>query len=165
MPCCSSEEKMVSKTSEPADVATLTAEIVSAYVSNNQIAPADVATLISLVAGQLDKVGNNVEPPLEEQPRPVVPVRRSVKPDSLICLLCGKEQKLLKRHLAVEHDLTPVQYRERFGLKPDYPMAAPNYSRQRREFAMAIGLGRPKKPTRRGRKAGTLKGVAPAAQP
>jgi predicted transcriptional regulator len=69
-----------------------------------------------------------------------------------VCLICGKKQKLLKRHLAVEHELTPNQYRETFGLKSDYPMAAPNYTRQRRELALSIGLGRPKKATRRVRK-------------
>jgi predicted transcriptional regulator len=154
----------VIKTSEHPDVVGLTAEIVSAYVANNQIAPADLATLIAAVGRQLDQVGSEVEPPVEEQPKPAVPVRRSIKPDRLTCLACGKEQKLLKRHLAVEHDLTPVQYRERFGLKPDYPMAAPNYSRLRREFAMAIGLGRPKKRTGRARKPATPGGAAPAPQ-
>jgi ROS/MUCR transcriptional regulator protein len=69
----------------------------------------------------------------------------------LVCLICGKKQKLINRHLAVEHDLTPNQYRESFGLKPDYPMAAPNYAQQRRELAVKIGLGRPRK-QRRGRK-------------
>ncbi len=152
------------KTSEHPDVVGLTAEIVSAYVANNQIAPADLATLIAAVGKQLDQVGNEVEPPVEEQPKPAVPVRRSIKPDRLTCLACGKEQKLLKRHLAVEHDLTPGQYRERFGLKADYPMAAPNYSRLRREFAMAIGLGRPKKRTGRGRKPAAPGGAAPATQ-
>jgi predicted transcriptional regulator len=69
-----------------------------------------------------------------------------------VCLICGRKQKLLKRHLAVEHELTPNQYRETFGLKSDYPMAAPNYTQQRRELAVKIGLGRPKKPARRTRK-------------
>jgi predicted transcriptional regulator len=79
-------------------------------------------------------------------------VRRSIRPDHLVCLVCGKPQKMLKRHLAVRHDLTPVQYRERFGLKANYPMTAPDYAQQRREVALASGLGRPKKPRRRGRK-------------
>jgi predicted transcriptional regulator len=71
-----------------------------------------------------------------------------------VCLICGKPQKVLKRHLAVRHELTPAGYRERFGLKADYPMTAPNYAQQRREVALASGLGRPKKPARRGRKTG-----------
>ena len=78
----------------------------------------------------------------------MVSARRSVRPDHLVCLVCGKKQKLLKRHLAVEHELTPEQYRESFGLKPDYPMAAPNYAEKRRELALKIGLGRPRKQRR-----------------
>jgi predicted transcriptional regulator len=83
-----------------------------------------------------------------------VSLRRSIRPDHLVCLVCGQLQKMLKRHLAVRHGLTPAQYRERFGLKPDYPMAAPKYAQQRRELALQSGLGRPKKPARRGRKSG-----------
>lgn len=79
-------------------------------------------------------------------------VRRSIRPDHLVCLVCGKPQKMLKRHLAVRHDLTPAQYRERFGLTPDYPMAAPNYAQQRRDFALQTGLGRPQRPALRGRR-------------
>jgi predicted transcriptional regulator len=135
----------------PSSLAQLTAEIVSAYVSNNKIALSDVATLISHVAGEMAKIGTAVEPPTEEKPEPAVPVRRSIQPNHLICLICGKPQKVLKRHLAVQHELTPAQYRERFGLKPDYPMAAPNYAQQRREVALKLGLGRPKKPARRRR--------------
>jgi hypothetical protein len=77
---------------------------------------------------------------------------RLLWPNHLICLVCGKPQKVLKRHLAVQHDLTPAEYRERFGLKPDYPMTAPNDVQQRREIALRTGLGTPKKPARRGRR-------------
>jgi MucR family transcriptional regulator, transcriptional regulator of exopolysaccharide biosynthesis len=121
-------------------------------VSNNKIAPADLAMLISTVARELVKAGTPVELPAEEKPGPAVSVRRSIQPNHLVCLVCGKPQKVLKRHLAVRHDLTPAQYRERFGLKPDYPMAAPNYVQQRREVALRSGLGTPKKPARRGKK-------------
>jgi predicted transcriptional regulator len=86
-----------------------------------------------------------VEPPAAEKPEPAVPVRRSIQPDHLVCLVCGQTQKVLKRHLAVQHNLTPTQYRQRFGLKPEYPMAAPKYVQRRRE----LSLGRPKKPARR----------------
>jgi predicted transcriptional regulator len=79
-------------------------------------------------------------------------VRRSVRPDHLVCLICGKKQKLLKRHLTVEHELTPDEYRQKFGLKTDYPMVAPDYAQQRRELALSIGLGKPKKAARRRRK-------------
>jgi predicted transcriptional regulator len=140
----------------PSSVAELTAEIVSAYVAHNQIASSEVAKLITVVAGELNKIGTEVEPPTEEKAEPAVPVRRSIRPDHLVCLICGKKHKLLKRHLALEHELTPDQYRETFGLKPDYPMAAPNYAQQRRELALSIGLGRPKKPTRRRRKSTAL---------
>jgi len=138
-----------------ANTAELTAEIVSAYVSNNKIAPSDLAMLINSVGGEMAKVGTAVEPPAEQKPEPAVSVRRSVRPNHLICLVCGKPQKVLKRHLAVQHELTPGQYRERFELKPDYPMVAPNYAQQRREVALQTGLGRPKKPARKRRKAGT----------
>ena len=131
------------------NTAELTAEIVSAYVSNNKIAAADVAMLISTVGIQITKLGSAVEPPPEEKPEPAVPIRRSIQPNHLICLVCGKPQKILKRHLAVQHGLTPALYRERFELKPDYPMAAPNYVQQRREVALQTGLGRPKKSARK----------------
>ncbi len=143
----------MSESSEPTSLAKITAEIVAAYVSNNQIAIADLPGLITAVAGRLNKVGAEPEQPAEEKSEPAVSVRRSVRPDHLVCLVCGQAQKMLKRHLAVRHELTPAEYRERFGLKPDYPMAAPNYVQQRREVALATGLGRPQKPARRGRKA------------
>jgi predicted transcriptional regulator len=136
----------------PSSLAQLTAVIVSAYVSNNQVAPSELAGLITTVAGQLSKVGAEPDQPAEEKPESAVSVRRSVRPDHLVCLICGKKQKLLKRHLAVEHGLTPDEYRQRLGLKPDYPMVAPNYAQQRRELALSIGLGRPKKPARRRQK-------------
>ena len=142
---------------EPVGVASLTAEIVSAYVSNNETALSDVAALITAVAGQLSRIGTAPEPVEVEKPEPAVPIRRSIQRDRLLCLVCGKPQKVLKRHLAVRHDLTPAQYRERFGLKPDYPMAAPSYVQRRREVALQTGLGRLKKPARRPRKKSTAK--------
>ena len=142
----------MSGSATPANTAELTAEIVSAYVSNNKIAPSELAGLITSVAGQLNKLGAEPEQPAEEKPEPAVSVRRSIRPDHLVCLICGKPQKVLKRHLAVQHDLTPAQYRERFGLKPDYPMVAPNYAQQRREVALKLGLGKTKKQARRARK-------------
>ena len=140
-----------------ASTAELTAEIVSAYVSNNETALSDVAALITAVAGQLSRIGTAPEPVEVEKPEPAVPIRRSIQRDHLLCLVCGKPQKVLKRHLAVRHDLTPGQYRERFGLKPDYPMAAPSYVQRRREVALQTGLGRLKKPARRPRKKSTAK--------
>jgi predicted transcriptional regulator len=136
----------------PGNTAELTAEIVSAYVSNNKIAPSDLAMLINSVGNEMAKVGTVVEPPAQQKLEPAVSVRRSIQPNQLICLVCGKPQKVLKRHLSVQHELTPGQYRERFELKPDYPMVAPNYAQQRREVALQTGLGRPKKPARKRRK-------------
>ena len=101
---------------------------------------------------------------LPSEPDPAIPMRRSVRSNHLVCLICGRKQKLLKRHLAVEHQLTPKQYREAFGLKPDYPMAAPSYAQQRRELAIAIGLGRPKKPTGRQRRKAAKGDASPGAQ-
>ena len=137
---------------EQTTLAELTAEIVSAYVSSNQITPSDLGTLVSTVADELRKVGLEEPAELESKPEPAVPVRRSIALDHIVCLVCGRKQKLLKRHLMVEHSLTPDQYRALFDLKADYPMAAPSYAQQRRELALQIGLGRPKKPARRRRK-------------
>jgi predicted transcriptional regulator len=137
---------------EPASLAEITVEIVSAYVAHNQVAASDLPKVISTVAGELRTLAREPQAPMPSKPEPAVPVRRSVRPDHLVCLICGKKQKLLKRHLAVEHELTPNQYRETFGLKSDYPMAAPNYAQQRRELALKIGLGRPKKSMRRRRR-------------
>jgi predicted transcriptional regulator len=133
-------------------LADTTAEIVSAYVTHNQVAASDLPTVIRTVAGILAALGQEPQAAVPSKREPAVAVRRSVRPDRLLCLVCGKPQKLLKRHLAVAHELTPTQYRETFGLKPSYPMVAPSYAQQRGELALRIGLGRPKKPTRRRRR-------------
>lgn len=137
---------------ERSKIAELTTEIVAAYVSYHQIRPNDVPSIISAVGSELASLGKEAEPGAQQKAEPVVSVRRSVRPDHLVCLICGKKQKLLKRHLTVEHELTPDEYRQKFGLRPDYPMVAPDYAQQRRELALSIGLGKPKKQTRRGRK-------------
>jgi predicted transcriptional regulator len=138
---------------EQTTLAELTAEIVSAYVSHNQITAPDLGTLVGTVASELRKVSTTIEQHPESKPAPAVPVRRSIRPDLLVCLVCGKPQKTLKRHLGAAHGLTPAQYRERFELKTDYPMIAPRYAQQRSELAVQSGLGRTtKKPARRRRK-------------
>jgi predicted transcriptional regulator len=104
--------------------------------------------LIAEVARELRTVVEGKQAPASEKPAPAVSVRRSIGRDYLVCLACGKKQRMLKRHLANEHDLTPDAYREMFGLKPEYPMVAPSYAEARRELAMKIGLGRPTKPTK-----------------
>jgi predicted transcriptional regulator len=133
-------------------LAKLTSEIVAAYVAHNPVAPSDLAVLIGAVATQLGRLGNEAEAAEEAKPEPAVSVRRSIRPDHLVCLVCGKKMKLLKRHLAVDHSFTPDEYRQSFGLKADYPMAAPNYVQQRREIALAVGLGRPRKKVQRPRR-------------
>jgi predicted transcriptional regulator len=125
---------------EPRSLAKLTTEIVVAYVTRNTVAPTDLGDLIGAVARALDALGRAQAGPA--RPEPAVPVRRSIQDEHLTCLVCGKQQKALRRHLDVAHQLTPEAYREQFGLKPDYPMAAPGYSRQRSETAKRVGLGR-----------------------
>jgi predicted transcriptional regulator len=124
---------------EPRSVAKLTTEIVVAYVTRNTVAPTDLGDLIDAVARALGTLGREQAEPVK--PEPAVPVRRSIHDGHLVCLVCGKQQKTLRRHLDVAHQLTPEAYREQFGLRPDYPMTAPTYSRQRSEMAKRTGLG------------------------
>ena len=131
-------------------------------MAHNPLPPTDLPRLIDLVGGELRRLGQAPAAAEPSKPEPAVPVRRSVSPDALTCLVCGKIQKTLKRHLAVAHDLTPAAYRELFELKPDYPMAAPSYSRQRSEMAFQLGLGRPKQPPRR--RARRTRATAPAPE-
>src|SRR5262245_42291961 len=132
---------------EPQSVAKLTTEIVVAYVTRNTIAPADLGDLIGAVSRALDAVGR--EEPERPKPEPAIPVRRSIHDDHLVCLVCGEQHRTLRRHLDVAHQLTPEAYREQFGLRPDYPMAAPGYSRQRSEMAKRAGLGQRSQATAR----------------
>jgi len=119
---------------------TLTSDIVAAHVSNNSVAVGDLATLISNVYGALSGLGQST-PEVETPPEPAVSIRSSVKPDHIVCLEDGKKLKMLKRHLRAAYDLTPDQYRERWGLAPDYPMVAPDYARRRAALARQSGLG------------------------
>ncbi len=117
------------------------ADIVSAHVSNNAIAAADLPGLIQAVYASLAALGRAPEPAQEEL-KPAVSVRASVKPDAVTCLECGDKMKMLKRHLGTEHGLTPAEYRARWSLPADYPMVAPDYAAKRKELAVRIGLGR-----------------------
>lgn len=129
--------------SDQQDLITLTADIVSAHVSNNSVSVDDVATLVQKVHAALTELGaDTTVEPVAEKKDPVVSIRASVKPNSITCLICAKKHKTLKRHIASAHDMTPAQYRETFGLKSDYPMVAPEYSARRSEMAHALGLGR-----------------------
>jgi predicted transcriptional regulator len=139
------EANKVPDTPDPARIAELTAEIVSAYVSNNPVSVAEVPDVISSVAERLGALATEEPEAAAAKPEPAVAIRRSVSKDQITCLVCGGKHKVLKRHLAVAHQLTPADYRELFGLKRDYPMAAPSYVQERAEIAKRIGLGRPRK--------------------
>jgi predicted transcriptional regulator len=120
---------------------SLTADIVAAHVSNNSVAIAELPHLIGSVFGALNKV-RNPEPVALERATPAVSVRGSIKPDYLVCLEDGKKLTMLKRYLSTNFDMTPDEYRAKWGLPKDYPMVAPNYAERRRALALAIGLGR-----------------------
>jgi predicted transcriptional regulator len=120
----------------------LTTDIVAAYVSNNTVAVTELPDLIRSVQEALTTAAAGpVEEPKEEL-KPAVPIRRSVTPDYIICLEDGKKFKSLKRHLRTHYDLSPNEYRQRWGLGPDYPMVAPNYAAARSALAKSMGLGR-----------------------
>jgi predicted transcriptional regulator len=130
---------MMSDNAATPDVLGLTAQIVSAHVSNNSVTPDALPSLIQDVYRTLAGVGK--EAPQPDKPQPAVPVKKSVFPDHIVCLEDGKKLKMLKRHLKTAYNMTPEQYRERWGLPPDYPMVAPNYARHRSSLAKKIGLG------------------------
>ena len=121
------------------DVLGLTAQIVSAHVSNNSVAPDALPGLIQEVYRSLSGVGK--DPVQPDKPQPAVPVKKSVFPDHIVCLEDGKKLKMLKRHLKTSYNMTPEQYREKWQLPPDYPMVAPNYAKHRSSLAKKIGLG------------------------
>ena len=118
-------------------------------MSNNTIKPEELPKLIAKVFGALDSAGSTPAP--QEELTPAVPIRGSVKKDAISCLDCGRKMKMLKRHLATEHGMTPDEYRAKWNLGPDYPMVAANYAETRRDLAKKIGLGR-KPGQRRGRR-------------
>ncbi len=125
--------------SSPENVLALTARIISAHVGNNYVAPETLPDLIRAVYVTLIGAGQVV--PVPERQAPAVPIRKSVFADYIVCLEDGQKLKMLKRHLKTAYDLTPAQYRERWGLPPDYPMVAPNYAKHRSSLAKQIGLG------------------------
>src|SRR5437868_6187088 len=129
---------------------TLTADIVAAHVSNNSVAVNDLPNLIHNVHSALSSISGSSSGP-EARPEPKVSIRASVKPDYIVCLEDGKRLKMLKRHLMTHYNLTPDQYRQKWGLSADYPMVAPNYAEQRRTLAKSIGLGTKRRRTRAGK--------------
>lgn len=124
------------------DLLQLTSEIVSSHVSNNPVAQSDLPTLIKTVFETLhDLSTDEPEEPVEEL-KPAVPIKKSVTQDHIVCLEDGKQLKMLKRHLKSKYNMTPEEYRARWGLPADYPMVAPSYAQKRQELAKKIGLGR-----------------------
>ena len=122
------------------ELLSMTTEVVSSYVSNNTISAEDISALIDQVYKALLNVGTQGLSSVD-RPQPAVPINRSITPDYLICLEDGKKLKMLKRHLKTAYNMTPEQYRERWGLPADYPMVAPNYAQRRSKLAKDIGLG------------------------
>lgn len=119
----------------------LTASIVSAYVSNNSVPASDLPALISQVHGALTRIVRGQSEAASEARRPAVSVKKSITAEHLVCLEDGKKFKSLKRHLRTRYNLTPEQYREKWGLAADYPMVSPNYAAARSRLAKQMGLG------------------------
>jgi MucR family transcriptional regulator, transcriptional regulator of exopolysaccharide biosynthesis len=123
------------------DLIDLAAEIVSAYVSNNSVPASDLPNLIAEVHRALNSTHAGTTEPEPEPLKPAVNPKRSVFPDYIVCLEDGKKFKSLKRHLRTHYDLSPEEYREKWGLPADYPMVAPNYAAARSQLAKQMGLG------------------------
>lgn len=118
---------------------TLTADIVAAHVSNNSVAISDIPLVIRSVHEALSGLGESAEPEVKQEP--AVSIRASIKPDHIVCLEDGKKMKMLRRHLATDHGMTPEDYRAKWNLPKDYPLVAPAYAEKRRALAKEIGLG------------------------
>lgn len=118
---------------------TLTADIVAAHVSNNSVDISDISLVIRSVHDALASLGSTEKPEVKQEP--AVSIRASVKPDYIVCLEDGKKMKMLRRHLATDHGMTPDEYRAKWNLPVDYPMVSPNYAETRRALAKQIGLG------------------------
>ena len=124
------------------EILQLSADIVSAYVSRNAVTADSVPDLIRTVHGALNGLSGEAPVALEERPKAAVPIGRSVQHDFIVCLEDGKKLKMLKRYLRSRYNMSPDDYRRRWGLPPDYPMVAPAYAARRSDFAKKIGLGR-----------------------
>ncbi len=133
---------MAEKSVEYSELLTLTSDIVANHASNNAVPSTDLSGLIETVFNTLSGLG---APPAEPEQKPAVPIKKSVSKKFIVCLECGKEQKMIKRHLHSAHDTNPVEYRAKWGLAHDYPMVAPVYAALRRRLAKEIGLGRKRK--------------------
>lgn len=136
---------MAKEPAEP-DTIELTARIVCAYVGHNPVSTQQLSQLIGEIYAALRSLESVPTPANEEKPVPAIAIKKSITPDFLICLEDGKKFKSLKRHLATHYDLSPEQYRSKWGLPADYPMVAPSYSATRSQMARALGLGRKPEP-------------------
>ena len=132
----------VSESVSRGELINMTADVAAAYVGQNPVSVSDLPNVIRSVYGALSELAAGAADPQPVKQEPAVSIRRSVAPDYLICLEDGKKLKMLKRYLRSRYGLTPEEYREKWGLAADYPMVAPNYAKQRSEFAKSIGLGR-----------------------
>lgn len=135
------DDEMSESDGKSMELIELTGEIVAAYVSNNPVQSGDLPALIHDVHTALDKLAAGGAEQPQEAPKPAVPIRKSITPDYIICLEDGKKFKSLKRHLRTHYDLSPEEYREKWGLPADYPMVAPNYAKARSQLAKKMGLG------------------------
>jgi predicted transcriptional regulator len=120
----------------------MTTRVVSAYVGNNPVSSSQITEVIHTIYGALSGLTNVEAEEAPEPQKPAVSIRKSITPDYIVCLEDGKQLKMLKRHLRTTYDLSPDEYRAKWGLPSDYPMVAPNYAKQRSEFAKKIGLGK-----------------------
>jgi predicted transcriptional regulator len=123
------------------DVLRMVTDVIASYLKKNPVAASELPNVIATVYGAFTAPQTGTVEAVVERPEPAVPIKRSVTPDYIICLEDGKQLKMLKRHLATSYNLTPDEYRARWGLPPDYPMVAPNYATQRSALAKQIGLG------------------------
>lgn len=130
---------------EENELVEFTTTIVSAYVANNNVVAADLPGLINDVHAALSRASANMAQPSREELKPAVPVKKSVTPDYIVCLEDGKKFKSLKRHLRTHYDMSPEEYRDKWGLPHDYPMVAPNYASARSQLAKKMGLGQRRK--------------------
>ena len=132
------------------ELLTLTADIAAAYVSNNNVQAADVPAVIQTIYRALASIGTTAAAPSPEPQKPAVPIKKSITPDFLISLEDGKKYKSLKRHLRTQYNMSPEDYRAKWGLAKDYPMVAPNYAEARSNLAKQMGLGQGgRKPARK----------------
>ena len=136
-----SQEAMQQK-AEQGEILRMTAEVVAAYVGNNSLSATQLPEVINTVYGTFNRVNGATALANGQPQKAAIPVRRSITPDYIVCLEDGKKLKMLKRHLRTVYGLSPDEYRAKWGLPTDYPMVAPNYSKQRSAFAKKIGLGR-----------------------